>query len=152
MTACAAPDLPMVTGEGWENSSRFRKLVILPFTESTGQGAAIAASVGSELARNGYVVVEPAQTAVLIKDLHIEEGEELSLALLADIRAKTYADAVITGSVPAGWKGVAVVAIETKEGDVVASAFAKAPHGHPFAHEGALAKAAAQAIAASAAK
>lgn len=149
---CASPDLPMVTGEGWNSSSRFRKLVVLPFYDQTGQGSAIAAQVGTELSRSGYVVVEPPQTELLIKELHIEQGEELSLSLLADIRAKTYADAVVTGSVQPGWKSVTIVAIETKEGDVVASAQAKAPFRDVFRHNEELAKAAAQALATSAAK
>lgn len=140
----------MITGEGWDNPNRFRRVLVLPFNDGSGRGKEIAVLVASELGRSGYDPVEPTQAQAVLEELRIGEGEELSLFTLADIRARTRAEAVVTGSVEQSWKGVSVMAIETAEGDVVASTFARAPYREPFKRAQDVARAAAQALASSA--
>lgn len=148
LAACATPpDLPMVTGEGWENSSRFRKLLVLPFTDGRGEGKRLAASAASELGRSGYDIVEQHQAKLVLDELKLEEGGELSLHTLADIRKATFADAVVVGSWSSDGKYVTAMAIETLEGDVVASVRARAPYGSVYESYDAAGRAAAKALA-----
>ncbi len=128
LAACAQE--AQITGEGPGDPAAFRRVAVLPFSDTQGHGREISAKLSRLIPRWGFDPVDAQQLDQVIRTLEVQPGEELSMATLNDIRQKTLADAVLMGSVDSKWSEADFVVAETQTGDVVYKARVKPLHGY----------------------
>jgi hypothetical protein len=119
---------------------RFRRLAVVPFADTHGDGLLMAAKVSTGLGRLDYNCADLHQIEAVFSSLKLDYAGGLSLETLAEIRHATLADALLFGSVDSRWREANVLLVETETGDVVLSAKVK-PRGSVFSSNDEIAEA-----------
>lgn len=112
--------------------ARFRLYGVLPFTDSRGQGRALAEKVARGLVLGGVNAVDLQQLETVFRGLKLDYSSALSLHSLADVRQATLAEALVFGSLDSRWKEARVIIIETELGEIVLEARLRARRGRSF--------------------
>lgn len=129
---CGCASEMRIEQDPWMSLGRYRRVGVLPFSDSQGRGRELAERVGRGLARLGYDPVDLAQLESVFARIRIDYSSGLSLQSLADVRRATLAEALVFGSVDSEFKEVSLVAVETERGELIFKAKARAPRGRPF--------------------
>ncbi len=137
LAACGPPHTKVDNPSGL-NPANFRRVGILPFADSKGEGRDIASELARRLAGTDYEVVDSARLEKLYKGLKLERSGGLSLQAMADIRHDTGAEALVFGQLDPEWREASVLMIETEMGEVVFDAKLRPKGGGPFKDRSAL--------------
>ena len=131
LLACAEKGTRVEQLEG-ANPGAFRRVAVVPFSDSRGQGWLMAAKVNQGLSGLGFNTVDLHQVETVFSSLKLDFSSALSIHSLAEIRHATLAEALIFGSVDSSWREATLLMIETEMGDMVLSAKLKPRRGPAF--------------------
>jgi len=107
---------------------RYRRVGVLPFSDTLGGGRRLAELLGRGLFRLGFDVSDMSSIETVFARLDMDYSGGLSLQDLADIRRTTYVDAIIFGTVdsapasadaPPRLRKVALIMLDAENGDIV---------------------------------
>lgn len=131
LAACDPGGTKVEHGTGMD-LARFRRVGVLPFTDSRGQGWLVAAKLAQGLSRLDYNPVDLRQMESVFKSLKLEYSSGLSIQSLAEIHHVTLAEALVFGSIDSEWSEARILMIDTEIGEVILNARVRPRRGRSF--------------------
>jgi hypothetical protein len=122
LAACAAKG-DMARAAAGVDLASYRRLGVLPFSDSGGAGRLYGPALAKELFALGFDMVPTEAIEATMKELDVPPGEPFGPATLSDLRQRTKADALVFGALECprlhGEKRVSVIIMETLEGNTL---------------------------------